>query len=43
LFVTAESPGTYVELSFAWTESPAQARKGSDVHPPNAQLLAKKP
>ncbi len=43
LLVTAESPDTYVELPFVWPETPAQARKGSDVHPPIAQLLAKKP
>lgn len=39
----AETPGSYVELPFVWPESPAQARKGSDVHPPIAQLLARKP
>jgi D-proline reductase (dithiol) PrdB len=40
---TAAAPGTYVELPFAWPESPAQARKGADVHPPISQLLARKP
>ena len=40
---TAREPGTYVELPFTWPETPAQARKGSDVHPPIARLLARKP
>ena len=40
---SAEAPGTYVELPFPWPETPAQARRGSDVHPPIAQLLARKP
>lgn len=40
---SAEAPGAYVELPFSWPESPAQARKGADVHPPIARLLAKKP
>ena len=40
---TATAPGTYVELPFTWPESPAQARKGADVHPPIAALLARKP
>ena len=43
VLVTAESPDTCVDLPFAWPESPAQARKGSDVRPPIAQLLARKP
>ena len=43
LLHSAEGPGAYVELPFTWPESPAQARKGSDVHPPIAQLLARKP
>jgi D-proline reductase (dithiol) PrdB len=43
LLESAQAPGTYVELPFAWPESPAQARKGSDIHPPIAQLLARKP
>src|SRR5262245_8342346 len=40
---TARAPGTYVELPFEWPETPAQARKGSDVSPPIAKLLARKP
>lgn len=40
---SAKEPGTYVELPFTWPETPAQARKGADVHPPIAQLLARKP
>jgi hypothetical protein len=40
---SAQAPGGVVELPFAWPESPARARKGSDVHPPIAQLLARKP
>jgi hypothetical protein len=43
LLAAAPGPGTYLELPFEWPESPAQARKGSDVHPPIAQLLARKP
>ncbi len=43
VLVSATAPDTYVELPFTWPESPAQARKGSDVHPPIAQLLARKP
>lgn len=43
LLDSAERPDTYVELPFVWPESPARARKGSDVHPPIAQLLARKP
>ena len=39
----AKAPDTYVELPFTWPETPSQARKGSDVHPPIAQLLARKP
>ena len=40
---TAAGPDTYVELPFEWPETPAQARKGSDVSPPIAKLLARKP
>lgn len=40
---SAGEPGFYAELPFSWPESPAQARKGSDVHPPIASLLARKP
>lgn len=43
LLETARAPGAVEELPFAWPETPAQARKGSDVHPPIAQLLARKP
>jgi hypothetical protein len=43
VLASAHAPGTYVELPFVWQESPAQARKGSDVHPPISQLLARKP
>lgn len=39
----ATVPDTYVELPFVWPESPARARKGSDVRPPIADLLARKP
>jgi len=40
---SAAERDTYVELPFTWPETPAQARKGSDVHPPIARLLARKP
>jgi hypothetical protein len=43
LLETAEGPDAFVELPFTWPETPAQARKGSDVHPPIASLLARKP
>lgn len=43
LLATAAAPDTYVELPFTWPESPAQARKAADVHPPIAELLARKP
>ncbi len=43
LLESAKAPDTYVELPFTWPETPAQARKGADVHPPIAQLLARKP
>lgn len=43
LLSSARGPDTYVELPFEWPESPAQARKGSDVHPPIAQYLARRP
>lgn len=39
----AQAPGTYVELPYVWPERPAQARKGAEIHPPIAQLLARKP
>ena len=39
----AREPGSYVELPFTWPETPAQARKGADIRPPIAQLLARKP
>ena len=40
---SASAPGTVVELPFTWPESPAKARKGSDVNPPISQLLLRKP
>ncbi len=43
LLESARAPDTYVELPFTWPETPAQARKGADVHPPISQLLARKP
>jgi len=43
LLDSARSPDAYAELPFAWPGTPAQARKGSDVHPPIAQLLLRKP
>jgi hypothetical protein len=43
LFESAKGPDTYVELPFTWPETPAQARRGSEVHPPITQYLAKKP
>jgi hypothetical protein len=43
LLDSAPAPGAYAELPFTWPETPAQARKGSDVHPPISQLLVRKP
>lgn len=43
VLASAQGPDTYVELPFTWPETPAQARKGSDVNPPITQLLARKP
>jgi hypothetical protein len=43
VLATATEPGTVVELPFTWPESPARARKGSDVNPPISQLLVRKP
>ncbi len=43
VLASATTSDTYVELPFIWPETPAEARKGSDVHPPIAQLLARKP
>jgi len=43
VLASAAAPDTYVELPFQWPESPAQARKGEEIHPPIAQLLARKP
>lgn len=40
---SGNGPDAYVDLPYSWPETPAQARKGSDVHPPIAQLLARKP
>ena len=41
----AQAPDTYVELPFAWPESPAQARNASRDRPPPpiVELLTKKP
>lgn len=45
LLATARGPDTYVELPFAWPESPAQARNASkDLPPPPiVELLKRKP
>ena len=43
VLATAGTPGTVVDLPFVWPESPARARRGSEVNPPIAQLLARKP
>ena len=43
LLESAQGPDAYVELPFAWPETPAQARKGADVHPPIEKLLRRKP
>ncbi len=43
VLASAKAPDTYVELPYTWPETAAQARKGADVHPPIAQLLARKP
>jgi hypothetical protein len=43
LLESAQAPGVYVELPFTWPETPAQARRGADVHPPITQYLARKP
>ena len=45
LLTTAPGPDTYVELRFAWPESPAQARNASRNHPPPpiVELLTRKP
>ena len=43
LLESARAPGAYVELPFTWPETPGQARKGADVHPPIALYLARKP
>src|ERR1700693_5280770 len=43
LLGVANAPDTYVELPFSWPQTPAEARKGADVHPPIARLLARKP
>jgi hypothetical protein len=45
LLESAHGPGHYVELPFAWPESPARARNASkDVAPPPiARLLMRKP
>src|SRR5262245_15080928 len=43
VLVTATEPGTVVELPFVWPETPAAARKGSEVNAPISQLLKRKP
>jgi len=45
LLETATGPGCYVELPFAWPESPAQARNASKDLPPApiVELLRRKP
>jgi len=43
LLESAREPGTYVELPFTWPQTPVQARRDADVHPPIAQLLVRKP
>jgi hypothetical protein len=43
LLDSAQAPDSYVELPFAWPETPAQARRGADVRPPIADYLARKP
>src|SRR5262245_3857160 len=45
VFSAARGPDTYVELPFAWPESPAQARNASRglPPPPIVDLLTKKP
>jgi hypothetical protein len=43
LLETARGPDAYLELPQVWSESPARARQGSDIHPPIARLLARKP
>ncbi len=45
LLATAREPGTYVELPFAWPESPARARNASkDIPPaPIVDLVLRKP
>ncbi len=45
VLATAREPGTYVELPFAWPESPARARNASkDIPPaPIVDLVLRKP
>jgi hypothetical protein len=43
LLASAQGPDAHVDLPFTWPETPAQAREGSDVQPPIAQYLARKP
>lgn len=42
---TAKDPDTYVELPFEWPQTPAQARKETEVEPkaPIVHLLKRKP
>ena len=39
----AQPPDAYVELPFVWPESPPQARRGADVHPPISEYLLHRP
>ena len=43
VLASASAPGTVEELPFVWPETPAEARKGSEVNPPIARLLKRKP
>jgi hypothetical protein len=45
LLAGAPGPGSYVELPYAWPQTPAQARNASKDVPPSpiAELLLKKP
>lgn len=43
LLSTADAPDAYVELPFERPETPAQASKGAEIHPPISALLMRKP
>lgn len=43
VLAAATRAGTYVELPFVWPETPRQARKGSEIHPPITRLIMRKP